>query len=978
MLRGDTAEGGGISKNHLLYQHVWNSVEFCHCGDFMLESAGTHVCDAHSKNSVIELSKMPHPEYELMSPEDKAEAMKENEAIDRNVSHAYAKLEKIAKVTIPELLKKLCLNVLQITNGKSTPDIEIFVLQVLKWLNRVVEINPVRSAIRASLKLEVDSRGYFLLTSCMKNSTTSKVTSDHHMKVTIHEVLLNLCILHKHTSSYVGRFLYEVMDEASWCVFENEYKLIFGSIPFYGTNLQRQLAPQTAKVAMSEFVPHFLETTIILLENNRLTDDVDAVQQCLSYLMMSQDSIDCVVGDEKNLTNFVKLCDIMTVFPTIHSKTTHTIAKQFNTFFVAVINKITVTLPHKSTDRATELVKLHTEVLNCVGQMLSTKIKATLPLLRKIVLGRDAGQTEADTQLFPSQFYLLSLFGFISDQLLVKNLVTALTPKSYFDLNPEVCKNIIEMVYLIYHFGHQKVTGSSLIELKKNKEPQNEVQDYFGELSCPLIYSSYIFAAQVAMLYIPDGEMVLVLCNRCKIRNDLNEYKDNEELYTSDSKLVELDFLNLLLSFNRFGYQDTSLQTFFEYYQTNISQASIVSAISSNTQEYIKKKMNTKIIPLDESENPLNVSPFSPLSFSVVVTSATKGSKTLKRAKSSEMKNKKGIGSRTSISISHSVISTTFSHQANRSDGMSKSQSDPEEENNEKRNYQIDPLDDALIMLYRKRRETQEVIVDEQKEFAEQTIRWRMEQLSIPAASLPSDFEMENFSDYFKKSLETFSSNFDFFFPFLNDSYSVAYKTQMIKRCIVDPIASGDFKSFFSFFGVSKSRTGEVKALKEKRTCLVTHEDLTRRFLKLKFITATNYFVYFRFLWIKLGLENDEGKQIVWKQKDVKMLATCLGYFFAEVLLFVPEDSVYPLLAIIFKALDMLPLLHSKRIKYDFKSSIYFARSVMNNIYATVYFIDEKASKALVDVPRFKSSTTALFGPMIKEAFDLKKFVVKK
>ncbi|ELP86398.1 Hypothetical protein EIN_030190, partial [Entamoeba invadens IP1] len=86
----------------------------------MLESAGTHVCDAHSKNSVIELSKMPHPEYELMSPEDKAEAMKENEAIDRNVSHAYAKLEKIAKVTIPELLKKLCLNVLQITNGKST------------------------------------------------------------------------------------------------------------------------------------------------------------------------------------------------------------------------------------------------------------------------------------------------------------------------------------------------------------------------------------------------------------------------------------------------------------------------------------------------------------------------------------------------------------------------------------------------------------------------------------------------------------------------------------------------------------------------------------------------------------------------------------------------------------------------------------------------------------------------------------------
>ncbi|ELP86397.1 hypothetical protein EIN_030080, partial [Entamoeba invadens IP1] len=632
-------------------------------------------------------------------------------------------------------------------------------------------------------------------------------------------------------------------------------------------------------------------------------------------------------------------------------------------------------------------------------QMLSTKIKATLPLLRKIVLGRDAGQTEADTQLFPSQFYLLSLFGFISDQLLVRTIDAKHKPLTFFNMTEHDANNIVNLVYLIYHFGHQKVTGSSLIELKKNKEPQNEVQDYFGELSCPLIYSSYIFAAQVAMTSPVNTLFMTSLNTNCIIRADLDKYKDNTQLFNSELLMVQLDYFTLLLTFNRFGYRESSVDQFYKYFQTNISLSSIVANVSQEPQEFLRKhfliKEATKNAPNllyrgaqhRQVGVPSIYSSYATASFVFNQQSHTSQTSTSKLSK--EIKKKRSIfGFTSSSTLSLSTLMESFKRtpkaimSMDQFDGVIDSIGhrqvysdrpliDAHEDKNTK-DYVIDYTQDVEVLQYRKHREelAKTMSSAEEKAFAKQTVQCRIEQLSIQPSAELSDSEYKEYKDFFLQKLSNVANEYDFFFPFVNDSFHAVFKNKVFKTCIIDAVVTGNYKNFFSFFAPPQQRENELPDLKTKKALLLQDKSFTEKFLKPRLINSSNYSVFARYLWAQFRYSNQKEKPIEQKKAETKMLAVCFGHFFAETVLFIGGDSATDLATILHLALQSMIPVTCKKTKREVKPIYYFVKAVINNIRDVLGGGSQTVLNEVVGKFTLKSTDVTPFGQMVKEAIE--------
>ena len=128
-------------------------------------------------------------------------------------------------------------------------------------------------------------------------------------------------------------------------------------------------------------------------------------------------------------------------------------------------------------------------------------------------------------------------------------------------------------------------------------------------------------------------------------------------------------------------------------------------------------------------------------------------------------------------------------------------------------------------------------------------------------------------------------------------------------------------------------------ALRAKVERLVEHSCFELVFLRAKSLSARrpltrsitdeNYAIVLRYLWLRVAFHN--AAALTASPHMVKLLATCYGYLFADVFLFIPEPVVAGLFAHVCRALEALDC--------GPKSALYyFIRVLVHNPRTTLFF----------------------------------------
>ncbi|ELP89689.1 hypothetical protein EIN_453190 [Entamoeba invadens IP1] len=881
---------------HLLLENKGNDVDFCRCGDFMFDGGRVCPCQLHTTNCLDKKCLETRDEETLKQilSEDEYTDYIEKKAIDRNVEKTFKKLGLVAKFTVPEIVKLVCVKMAEILNENSDNDTEMFVYHVVRWLNKIVSFQPVRDVMKSVLLESVDIEKPFLLTEMLdetvlvKHAKRYKVTrvaselenveTSKNLKicVTVHDIFLNFCVFNKLTSTYTARLLYLLMDDNTLQTFEAAYRKVFGSIPVYGTLLPKLFPPMTERYKPSDLVPHFLNTTIVLLRNNK-TFESNEVHVCLSYFMSSKDVVEAIVNDKENLKDFIEFADTMTMYPTPESKITRTIAKQFDKFFLSVFTKIRMFSTVELEDER-KVVEINREAVKSAANKLRKKLSGKIDFLKKVILGLD-DKTEVNFQLFPTQFYLINIVGFAGHLINAsKALPTSVrineSPLKYLGFGDVTDKrNLLETLVLIYYIGRKRDFDVSLISLKLNKEQQEEIEDFFGEIKSPLLTSTVLHTVQL----FPPEEI-----SNFMRRTDVVFFQNENERV---NQIIRIEFLNLYLGFSRFSGKETSLGEYMRYLGINYTFCPIISLQNKDVIDYIKDHQQHTEVQQQEDLRRTGMS--SRVLSQVLVTSVSDGRVSVHHGKKSEKRKS---------------VMTSLKEAAKKSKVPKSSQPVIQDVKEKTSDLFLSTQEHLLrientdfeVLFYRKVKEMKKTMTVEEYEKIKGD--WKIEQNTLvvlgepnlTSVNVPVDFE----------NGKVVYNDVDYFFAFLNDTYSVAFRKQMIGECLVDPISKGDFNVFFSFFAPPYERQQKVPVCQNDAKTLLTHDNF-KQFFDYKKVNMRNYPHYFRLAFYILR----NTPQM--KENAFKMVAACCGYFFWDLMHFIPYPLVEKLFDFVYKKIEL-------------------------------------------------------------------------
>ncbi|EDR28710.1 hypothetical protein EDI_158380 [Entamoeba dispar SAW760] len=967
---------------HLLLQHMSNDTEICHCGDIFLEKSKIKICHIHQYNSI------------QVSASEESRTTEEINAIKKNVEEIFNRIEIMSQLVIPEMVIQMCDKILDVLSKRYEPDIRVFVLHIVRWLNRVIRINPIRKVIKEVFKTKIKTNGRFLLTNSIEEYQENNClyvkrrnqTELANTEVTAHEIFLNLCIMNQPTSSYVARLLYLILDKENKNDFLPEYRRAYATVAFHGTYLPKHLGILLDTIDIKTIIPHILNLLIVVIKEKKPLKDRNAMSQFVSWLLADEDNILGIIQNENNLTTFIELCDQLTFYPTPLDKTTSSVMKLFHPIFIAVMTRIQIVSFKDSLQRdneeesnsENELIKMHRRVSLLIGKYLKEHAQNIVKTLNKIVFGRDQGKTQMNRSVIPSHYYLFSLIGWIANQLMTQPIPNELTNDVFQFLEigtNEDIKIYLQFSYLIYTISHDKIYFTSILELKNNKAPQCEVQDYFGELTYPILYSSLIFVSHACLLSLGAHRFVDFLREIAYVQED---NLTNQDLCVN---AVILDFINIICTFSRFGQTPEVNETsFLNYYLYNIKLCTPANSVNSQVKEYI----GNALLMAEQTNNTQkiitkNTVPIMKSSIKITRPASKSSNDRLTLKKYKGEWSKKSIDSRLSMSI----MKTTFEKS------FKKSVSTKEESTFSKHDITQDLLTNADISIYqfRKRCDNEPLGIDQsteikkeeitKEEYQKMLIKLRMEQKSMTEIKIDqTSFEWPELAiDPTKRTNQP-----DFFFPFVNASCSISFKINIINKFLLEPISQGRREAFLSFLNPRFTIGNFCVNLQSRINDLLSDKNLNNGLLsKTKMVNTTNYIFILRFLWILIVHRRARGittNDIFLNPHFVKLLCTCYGYFFADIFMLIPENSVEGLLRDITELFSKEPFIipvamsRTEKLVHPIK---YFINAILKNPISAFFFIDEKSQKKIAEVNPLNTGITSLFNEIASQALTSKK-----
>ena len=905
---------------HLLFPHVSKKLAICHCGDpyihtiengFSVSAKQKCICKIHCSNEIY-----------IQKTDEFGETRTEEEyqAIVKNVNEIFTRIETIGKMVIPQVIAQICENILDFLQKKESADLNVFILHIARWLNRVVRINPMREVIKDALKLKINTNGRFLLTNCiheymsdnkLKIKIKTKEESDKS-QVSAHEIFLNLCIMKPETSDYFSRFLYYILDTDNEMTFISDYRKAYATIYFHGTSLPKELGAFLDKISIKTIIPHILSMLIVMIGEGMPLKDVNSMLHFTSLILLDEGNVMEILKRDYNLRTFIVLCDNLTMFPFPINDTLPQVLKMFHPIFISVITRLQVT-KGEGEEKLSEMAEMHRTVMKDVGTLFTANgaLKETVEMLEKIAFGRDDCKTEVDRSLLPSHFYLFSLFGYVAHLLSQSNEDIDIFQLAGID-TAENAKYMLRFSYLIYTLIHDKLYLANIFDIKEKKIPQTEVEDYMGEFTFPIIYSTLIFISHACLAKL--GAQTFI----SEIKSYACIAQSSTPTNLEKVDCVILNFISMVCTFSRFGTNDKAVSQFMEYYEFNIQQCPQIGTMNADVMEYLEK---TKDAVTDSSS--MSKASRTRQSVSMTAKKSSDGNfgyspahviqasmnKSLNDMQGSDGRGKKVVkGKKETKRISVDVKDASKKEKKDKDKGKSKLKNAEEitEQRVEtkgmisttceaeiKSKYTLSPENDRIILQFRKKLQKDEMD-DKQHDLAASVLKMRMEQQSMGAQEVMNEPLVWNSTEIEK---QTFGECPDYFFPFANASVSTLFKLRIINTFLLEPIAQGNRKAFLTFVTPKKQIATFAKKIDKEILTLMASSVIS----DVNQINQSNYLFVLRYYWSLIVYDinknlNSTNELFSNNANLSKILSTCYGFFFADICLFIPERAMDKLL----------------------------------------------------------------------------------
>ncbi|KAL7721679.1 UBR-type domain-containing protein [Entamoeba marina] len=833
---------------HSVIQNSTNDVNFCMCGDIFFKRVNCHkyndfCCTHHTVNSECYHSNDP--------------------TIITNISNKFKRVQTIAKLIIPQALIQFCDIILVLVENEHLPDVDLFIMHFLRWLNWIVQINPIREVIRDCMKLEVSTGGKFLLTNTVKKVTkiiNEKETTqflilnkeERNNKVTIHEIFLNLCIHHKPTSEY------------------KNIKKIYSTYTFHTTLLSRLIGPMLSEFSKVELLGYSLNYLIVMIKEKRPLTNLNAMQLFVSMLLSSEQNIIDIIEDEENFKSFIDLCKELTFYPTPNDVASRAVLSELHPLFLAVVTRIRVSEYHSFLKQDIELPPEKEKEIAALHK--KNQLINILPVLKTIVFGCD-GNTELDLYQLPTHYYIFNLFAILSDVLLRSN---SQLPFDYFGIPLKQFTKFLEFSFIMFCALGTPSYKLTVLQIIENKNPQRHLHDFLGEFNYPILYSSLLFIGQICLASTPIDTFLDYL------REIANCCEPNGPYRAHFSETNALSYINFICTFSRYAQESNNhVMSYFNYYRETLKHCSYPNLPAATIDQQITSIISSQVHEVKRSGPRFTIGGDRMLSISTS-PHLKAGNKKRSNEYSPQNSSSRSFFSRaTNNRLSISVTTKSLKYFGSPDAEWCKSKEEV-------------PMNNMYLM-YRKQltgtTQTNQYTVDKIFEKAQY---YRRQQKALPD-NLDDEKEIDISWPAPKSKKFPDVTIFDLFFPFLNQTCNINFYKNICNKMLIEPLSCGKIKEFLSFVDPTLFTGRFVPVLRTRVEDLIVHGSLFKCLLKgPESVSVFNYLQILRLLWIRI---DRRGEWEFFNNDDlVKLLLTCYGYLFVDTFLFIPESSVEALL----------------------------------------------------------------------------------